>query len=175
MINKISFNNDSYLEYDTTNESIDIIFKLFIHVLKYFTSWVNILQILLVFGLLSEYYYQILLLSIIISINGFILTYIHPKHIYVDIGSIKLNLGGNTFKIIDFFLHHIPLIVILSLSARNKKKYGKMSKSITLPFSLLVIYKIFNNPEKMYNFPNGDFIIIQCIILLMWSFFYNNV
>ena len=62
-----------YSLYEVTNKIFELVFKL---ILRYFTAWILILHFIYIIGL-KNFQYSLLFLSIIVSIVGFIITYIY--------------------------------------------------------------------------------------------------
>ena len=125
-----------------TNSILKICFFI---VFKFFTSWILILHFLYYLDIIKNYQYSLLMLSSIVSIGGFFITYIYPRYVIIPETSIKID--GIILKIIDILCHHIPLILLLYF-------YNNKIKKDNLIFGLLVIiiYLIINNPIKIYSF-----------------------
>ena len=64
-----------------TNKILEIIFNLFF---RYFTSWMLLFHFIYHLGI-NNFQYSLLLLSIFVSIFGFVISYIYPKFINVPI------------------------------------------------------------------------------------------
>ena len=58
---------------------MDIAHNIFYLTVPFLTVWVLVLHILYYLGPLRKFQDSLLILAIIVSIGGFILTYIHPK------------------------------------------------------------------------------------------------
>ena len=63
---------------------------------NYFTIWVLTISLLYYFGEFEDYYLDLLVLHLLISMISLYFVYIHPKRLIVDIGVRKFNLEGNT-------------------------------------------------------------------------------
>ena len=107
---------------------------------KFYTFWSNLLFILsLIFMMFLKktYYLNLIYLIIfvmlnIVSVIGFILTYIYPKYFYIK--DINLLIEGKQAKTLDFIIHQIPLIIYLILLYYN---YWSFSKKL-LPIAILI-------------------------------------
>lgn len=113
--------------------------------LFFFTVWGLCLQALYYFGILRKYQFSILLTSIMISLGGFIITYIEPKYIYLPYIDIKLS--GKFLMIIDILVHHLPLLGFIMRYDTNIKR-----DSGILFLLMIIVYLILFNPFKIYNF-----------------------
>lgn len=129
-----------YSLYEVTNKIFELVFKL---ILRYFTAWILILHFIYIIGL-KNFQYSLLFLSIIVSIVGFIITYIYPKELKIPY--LNLIIKGIHLKLFDLLCHQVPLILLLIL-------YDKKIKNDNLIFALVIIvlYLLFNNPIKIYN------------------------
>ena len=79
--------------------------------IRFFTGWGFVLQVLYYMGFLKSYQESILYTLILVSLCGFVITYINPKFIMIPYLNIKLQ--GKTLQILDILGHHLPLIVFL--------------------------------------------------------------
>ena len=128
---------------------------------SYLTMWNLTLILLLSLGYLNEYYYDILFLSIYVSICSFIFTYIYPKKLLFKVDNINYEFKGSRLKLFDLICHHIPLILIL-----NKKiLYNKTYMFIIIP----LIYKILlNDNYERYGLKDELIFIVYFIIFLFY-------
>ncbi len=121
------------------NINLKVLFKI---TTQYLTSWVLILHILYHLNLLRRFQYSLLLLSVLISLIGFYITYIYPKKLLFN----NIPIEGNVLRLFDLLFHHLPLILLII-------RYNRKIKNDNLIFALCVIilYLVFNDPIKMYN------------------------
>ena len=112
--------------------------------ITYFTSWVFFIHILYHLGILKMFQYSLLILSIIVSILGLLITYIHPKKIYIPI--IDRNINNKELILYDFIFHQLPLIVLLLVYNVNIK-----NDNTVFAISLIVIYLLLFNPIEIYK------------------------
>ena len=112
--------------------------------ITYFTSWVFFIHILYHLGILKMFQYSLLILSIIVSILGLLITYIHPKKIYIPI--IDRNINNKELILYDFIFHQLPLIVLLLFYNVNIK-----NDNTIFAISLIVIYLLLFNPIEIYK------------------------
>ena len=130
---------------------------------NYFTIWVLTLSLLYYLGEFEDYYIDLLILHLLISIISFNFVYIHPKRLIVDLGVRKFNLEGNILRILDVLFHHLPFILFLV----NKGKIKKSYLLITLPF----IYRLFYDPEKIYGIKDITALMIYFFCLSIYLFY----
>ena len=132
-------------------EKSNILVKMFKTLIKlafnYLTFWVLIFHALYYIGVAKQFQASLLLLSFIISLNGFVIVYYYPKKFSIPYLNINATGGGlyNTY-IADFVLHQIPLIFLL-LNYDNKIK----PDSLALGIIIGALYIITQNYEKVYN------------------------
>lgn len=123
----------------TTRETLLIMKKL----LVYFTTWVLIMSTFYHFGEFQEYYLDLVFLHIFISILTLYIVYVEPREFTLDLGTKKIVLYGRKLKIVDFIIHHLPLILLLCRGGAYKKNY--------LFFILPIFYRLTHNPMKIYG------------------------
>lgn len=114
-------------------------------IFTYFTFWSIILQILYYSNFVKIYQESILYIALIVSLVGFIITYIYPKRLnikYNIIGEIK----GKTLQIYDLVFHQLPLLLLLY-------NYDHTIPPDNFNFLLItiIVYLILLNPFKIYN------------------------
>ena len=112
--------------------------------ITYFTSWVFFIHILYHLGIFKMFQYSLLILSIIVSIIGLFITYVHPKKIYIPI--IDRNIDNKELILYDFIFHQLPLIVLLLVYNVNIK-----NDNTIFAISLIVIYLLLFNPIEIYK------------------------
>lgn len=139
--------------------------------LRYYTIWSVILQFLYYIGILQNYQESLFFIVLIVSVIGFIMTYIHPRYIIVPYLNKKIS--GRLYKIFDLIFHQVPLLIFVYLYDTKKKK----DNLLLLLWSVL-LYIILFNPLKIYslecqtNPPGhrcflGNFLISILVIILM--------
>lgn len=115
--------------------------------MNYFTLWILIFHVLYYSGVVKKYQASLLLLSVIVSLNGFLLVYYYPKKIKVPYLNITATGGGlyNTYMS-DFIFHQLPLIFLLM-------NYDNRIKPDSLILGMVIggLYLITQNYEKAYN------------------------
>ena len=74
----------------------------------------------------------------IVSVIGFIMTYIYPKYFYIK--DINLLIKGKQAKILDFLLDQIPLIIYLILLYYNYWSFLKKLLPIAILINIIFIY-----------------------------------
>ena len=137
-------------------ENIKFNFLDFYTVWSYIILIISIIMILLFKNFINLYNKNLLALTvlimlIIVSIGGFILTHIYPKYIYLK----KINLlikGKEAFKL-DILLHQIPLIIYLGfLYYNNYLNFSRqlLLKAILINIIILDIYLLYVNPFDIY-------------------------
>ena len=112
--------------------------------ISYFTSWVFFIHILYHLGIFKMFQYSLLILSILVSIMGIFITYIHPKKIYIPI--IDKHINNKELIIYDFIFHQLPLILLLIVYDVNIK-----NDNTIFAVSLIVIYALLFNPIEIYK------------------------
>lgn len=117
-------------------------FKVYI---RFFTLWGLIIQTLFYLGLLKKFQESILYIVLLVSVGGFFIVYINPKHILIPYFNIKLK--GKLLRILDIIFHHLPLILFLWLYDNSIKK-----DNLYFLFIVLIIYIILINPFITYRF-----------------------
>ena len=148
---------DQVMDFWNDLESLEVIEKsnIIVRILKqliklafnYFTFWILIFHMLYYLGFAKQFQASLLLLSFIVSFNGFVITYYYPKKFKIPYLNIHATGGGlyNTY-IADFVFHQIPLIFLLMNYNRKIK-----SDSLTLGIVIGALYIITQNYEKAYN------------------------
>ena len=137
--------NDTLLKDSTKLWFLRILNITFYSIVKYFTIWNLSLIGLYYLGILKNFQFSILLTTLLVSIVGFILVYIHPKYIYIY--GLGINLKGKWLKITDLLFHHLPLLLFVLTYDNNIPK-----DNMYLFVILVIIYLCINNPFKIYNF-----------------------
>ena len=112
--------------------------------IRYFTAWVFCFHILYHLGILKNYQYSLLLLSIIVSVIGGYITYIYPKK--MNIVYLNINIEGIGLKLFDLLFHHFPFLILLYRYNSKIKKDNLM-----LALIMLIIYLLINDPFNIYN------------------------
>ena len=132
--------------FEFVNSSLKIVFWLSV---PYLTAWVLFLQCLYYLDVLKMFQSSILLLTIIVSIFGFIMAHIYPKKIYFPI--LDITLSKTPLKLHDLIFHQIPLLIFIFM-------YDSKIKNDNLIFglSVLVIYMLLFDPFKVYSFVKHD-------------------
>jgi hypothetical protein len=125
---------------------------------EFYTFWSNLLFILsLIFMIFLKktYYLNLIYLIIfvmlnIVSVIGFILTYIYPKYFYIK--DINLLIEGKQAKILDFIIHQIPLIIYLILFYYNYWNFSKKLLAIAILINIIFLntYLLYFNPFNIY-------------------------
>ena len=115
-------------------------------IFNFFTIWGLIIQLLLFHTYFRKFQFSILILLIIISMAGLVLTYIHPKKYVIPV----INFEIKNKKYVRFFKvvgHHIPLMYFIY-------NYNKAipKDNLLFLFITLFIYLLINNPFKIYRF-----------------------
>ena len=115
--------------------------------LNYFTIWILLFHLLFYSGFLKDFQASLLLLSVVVSINGFILVYFYPKKMPVKYLNFTADGKGlfNTY-IGDFIFHQLPLIFLLM-------NYDNRIPPDSLVFGCAIgaLYIITQNYDKVYN------------------------
>ena len=111
----------------------------------YFTFWALVVQGLYYIGILREYQESVLLITMSVSLIGFILTYIYPKKLKLI--AVDYVITKPLLQVIDLIAHQIPLIILLVM-------YDKTIKPDNLVFGvvLVLIYVLMFNPYTIYQF-----------------------
>ena len=130
--------------------------------LDFYTIWshiiliISIIMILLFKNFINKYYKNLLALTIlimliIVSIGGFILTRIYPKYFYLK--KINLLIKGKEAFIVDIIFHQIPLIIYLGfLYYYNYLGFSKtlLGLAVLINIIILDIYLLYVNPFDIY-------------------------
>jgi hypothetical protein len=129
-----------------------------INLLNFYTFWSNLLMIISVIFIIffkKTNYKNLICLTVFIMLNivsliGFIITYIYPKYFYLK--EINLLIKGNQAILLDFLIHQIPLIIYLILLYYNYWSFSKNLLLIAFLINILFldIYLLFVNPFKIY-------------------------
>ena len=129
---------------------MDIAHNIFYLTVPFLTVWVLILHILYYLGPLRKFQDSLLILAVIVSIGGFILTYIHPKYYKMKLRwndyDREIVAKGKMAKILDLVFHQLPLLLLVILY--NTKMKGD---NLILAFMILVVYLLISDPVKYYN------------------------
>lgn len=120
------------------------IFKLLLSIFSFLTFYVLALNILYHLGIFKKYQTSIFLLTILVSVCGFCITYINPQKFIVPVYNYEIK--GFLKYFIDIITHHIPLL-ILAIKYDNNIKHD----NLLLFFGIIFVYLIFNNPIKVYH------------------------
>jgi hypothetical protein len=115
-------------------------------VFNFFTIWGLVIQMLYYLGYLRQYQFSILLLLIIISIAGIILTYVHPKKYVIPVINFEIK-NKKYVRFFDLFGHHIPLSFFIYNYNKNIPK-----DNLLFLFTISFVYLLINNPFKIYRF-----------------------
>ena len=102
---------------------------------KYLTWWNLVLVILYNLGFIQYLYFDILFLSVFISIMTIYIVYVYPKKIVKKVGDKTYELEGDDLIKSDLLMHHLPLLIMLLRKGPIKKTY----LFIILP----ILYNIF--------------------------------
>lgn len=138
--------------YELINNVFKLIGNTFRETFKYFTIWAIILATMFYIGKLEYYQNSLLLISVIVSIFGFIIIYYYPRYLKIPYFELESKKENHHFvKLVDLIAHQIPLILILL-------KYNHKVKGDSMIVGLVVacLYLIFNNPNKVYGFKCHD-------------------
>jgi hypothetical protein len=144
------------------NKIVKLNFLDFYTVWSYIILIISIIMILLFKNLINTYKnliaLTVLIMLIIVSIGGFILTHIYPKYIYLE--KINLLIRGKDAFILDIILHQTPLIIYLGFLYYNKKyiSFSRNLLGLALLINILIldIYLLYVNPFDIY-LPNIKF------------------
>ena len=112
---------------------------------SFLTIWCIFLQLLYYIGILQKFQFSIFLIVLLVSVSGFIITYIHPKKYVIPI--INFDIKGIYTKILDILFHHIPLLIFSIMYNKKIKKDNTI-----LFWVVLLLYLAMNNPFKIYYF-----------------------
>ena len=110
---------------------------------KYFTIWVLTLSFLYYLGDLEDYYFDLVILHLMISVLTLYIVYIHPQKLVIDLGVYKKELTGRELRMMDIVFHHLPLILLLANPGKIKKSY--------LMIILPLLYRLIVDPIKVYG------------------------
>jgi hypothetical protein len=130
---------------------MDITHNIFYSTVPYLTFWCLVIQSLYYIGPLRKFQDSVLVLTILVSIGGFIITYIHPKYTKVVLKKngekYEVKLSGKVLKLIDLACHQLPLVLLLYL-------YNPQIKcdNLLLVFTVLFVYFALADPINVYNF-----------------------
>jgi len=140
--------------------------NLFRETFKYFTVWAIILAGLFYLGKLQHYQNSLLLVSIIVSIWGFVIIYYYPRYHKFPYFDFEIKKDNHYIaKFVDLMTHQVPLILILLKYNRNLP-----GDSLVLGLVISSLYLVFNNPDKVYGFKcnncssNTDGDIYRCYL-----------
>ena len=112
---------------------------------KFFTSWMLFFHILYYLNIIKDFQFSLLLLSFVVSIGGFIITYIYPKKVIIP--NTNIIIDGIILKMFDILFHHIPLLLLLFVYNNKIKK-----DNLILATLIVFFYLVVNNPLKIYFF-----------------------
>ena len=138
----------------------------FLYFFKFYTIYCILLQI---------FYYSyiirinsITLLNIIssCSLGGWYICYIHPKNLYIKGYLIDVHTNGTIMYILDFLLHHLPLILFIYFEKTNIFKSDINYYEI---FGFPLVYRFLVDPYEIYkiNLIKQFFFVIFPVILLL--------
>jgi hypothetical protein len=130
---------------------MDIAHNIFYLSVPFLTFWVLVIHILYYIGPLRKFQDSVLLLTLFVSIGGFIITYLHPKYVKLNLKwngyDRELKISGKMLKLIDLAFHQLPLVLLLMLYNPKIK-----SDNMLLAALVLFIYFIIADPIKVYSF-----------------------
>jgi hypothetical protein len=134
---------------------MDIAHNIFYSTFPFLTFWGLVIQALYYLGPLRKFQESVLLLTIFISIGGFILIYFHPKLVKLNLkynGELReLTISGKMLKIIDLAFHQLPLILLLILYNPKIK-----TDNMWLALMTFVVYFLIADPIKAYSIDCKD-------------------
>ena len=117
---------------------------------------------------------SILLISTLVYVGGFYITYITPKYVFVP--ELKLTVKGNILKLLDFLFHQLPFYIFLYMHFTKKIKYKK--DNLLFVAILSFFYFLLHDPCNVYNITKKDIIIIIifslplfCLLKLSGAYF----
>ena len=119
-----------------------------LHIFKFYTFYCVLLQIFYYFYILELN--SITLLNIIstCSIGSWYICYIYPKKLFINGYLIDVYIDGYVMYIIDFFVHHLPLIYFIYYEKNNLLKNKINYIEI---FSIPLAYRLLVDPYKIYK------------------------
>ena len=130
---------------------MDIIRNIFYLSKSYLTIWVLVIHVLYYLGPLRKFQDSLLILSLIVSLGGFVITYIYPKMFKINLKykrkDVELKITGKIAKLIDLAFHHLPLLLLLILYNPKIK-----SDNLYLALSIIILYLLINDPFQLYAF-----------------------
>lgn len=130
----------------------------------YLTIW-NLTLLILCINYFQDIYYDLLFLSIFISICSFTFTYINPKKLDLKIGKFNYTLKGKELIIFDILFHHIPVILFFTQMKNYKLKKKYIFILIPLVYKLLL-----NDNYKRYGLKDKFIFKIYFILFLFYYF-----
>ena len=134
---------------------MDITHNIFYLTIPFLTFWCLVIQALYYLGPLRKFQDSVLLLTLFVSIGGFIITYIHPKYVKLHLKKnnekFEVRISGRIYKLLDLAIHQLPLVMLLFLYNTNVK-----GDNLLLAFSVLLIYFVLADPYKVYSIDCRD-------------------
>ena len=135
---------------------------------SYLTTWNLTLLILFSLGYLQNNYYDLLFLSIFISICSLTFTYINPKQFIFKAGKFKYTFKGKELIIFDILCHHLPLVLIF-----NKRLNYQYKKTYLFILAPLIYKLILNDNYERYGLKD-EFIFLTFSIIFIFYYFKIN-
>jgi hypothetical protein len=128
----------------------------------FLTFWVFIL---VVFHNYSRKIFSLSFLTFIVMCMGLYISYINPGKYYINYNGYKIIIAGYTKLVIDIYFHIIPFFFIyFTYGIESFFDNWKIIPSILL----IILYNLLYCPEKIYNIPKQEIIIISFMGLLLY-------
>lgn len=142
-----------------------------ISLLRYFTMWIIILDILYVLQIIPGIEFFLFWTHICIIFIFFQNFYFKAKEFDTEIYSYKIKIKGNNLILFDILFHYVPLILLCYYFQRNNIQIKFNTKSMFMLVFLPVLYCLLFDINKLYGFDKkqvldyyGLFMLIVIII-----------
>lgn len=142
--------------------------------LRYFTIWILILDILYLTGVIKGIEFFLIFIHVFIIAFCVYIFYYKYQKFRTQTYSMDITFKGITLKLIDFIFHYIPLFLILNYMVCRKKSIIINKLNIILIVLIPLLYFIFESSCGIYFLTISkcyQFYFSYCIILIIISIF----
>ena len=127
----------------------------YFYVFKYLTSWV---ALLVVFHTYTYNVFNLLLLTLLVCVGGFYISFVYPKYYTYQFASLQIKINTIMERCALEFLVHFALLLYVFKTYRCK--YNIVSYQTLNSIMLILAYFIMIDVRTMYNLRTMD---IACI------------
>ena len=138
-----------------------------ISLLKFFSLWIIILDILYVFKKIHRIEFFLFWTHISIIFLFFQNFYFKSKELNTEIYSYKIKIKGNYLILFDILFHYVPLILLCIYFYKHKIKVTNTPESMFMLVFLPVLYTLLFDIRKVYNLDKNRVLSYYCLFMLI--------